>query len=97
MLQAPSVHAAVPLVPLHTVPQVPQLVRLLLVLVSQPSEYWPLQSAYGFVQLATAHVVPTQDGVPFCTAHTLLQLPQAFTLLVVEVSQPLLTLASQLP
>jgi hypothetical protein len=45
----------------------------------------------------TAQVVPMQPGVPFATAHTLVHDPQALTLLVSVVSQPLAALASQLP
>jgi len=45
----------------------------------------------------TVQEVPTQPGVPFWTAHTLVHEPQAFTLLVRVVSQPLPALASQLP
>ncbi len=44
-----------------------------------------------------AHIVPLHVGVPFCTEHTLPQLPQALTLFVVAVSQPLPMFASQLP
>jgi hypothetical protein len=42
-------------------------------------------------------VVPEQAGVPFCTAQTAPQPPQAFTLFVVAVSHPFATLLSQLP
>jgi hypothetical protein len=42
-------------------------------------------------------LVPEHPGTPFWTAQTLPQPPQAFTLLVVAVSQPLATLLSQLP
>jgi len=44
-----------------------------------------------------AQLVPLHTGVPFCTEHTLPQPPQALTLFVVAVSQPLVTFASQLP
>jgi hypothetical protein len=42
-------------------------------------------------------VVPMQPGVPFATAHTIPQPPQALVLLVVVVSQPFEASASQLP
>ena len=43
------------------------------------------------------HVVPMHAGVPFCAEHVMPQPPQALTLLVVAVSQPLTTFPSQLP
>jgi hypothetical protein len=45
----------------------------------------------------TEQVVPVHAGVPFCTVHALPHAPQFCTLFVVAVSQPLATLASQLP
>jgi hypothetical protein len=47
------------------------------------------------VQVATPHVVPTQEGVPFCTAHTAPQAPQFATSFLVAFSQPSLTAALQ--
>jgi hypothetical protein len=49
------------------------------------------------VHEATVHWVPEHAGVPFCTAQTTPQPPHAFTLFVVTVSQPLVSVASQLP
>jgi hypothetical protein len=51
----------------------------------------------GDVHDWTAQVVPMHEGVPFCTAQTLPQPPQAATLLTVAVSHPFETVASQLP
>lgn len=47
--------------------------------------------------METAHVVPMHAGTPLETAHTVPQLPHAFTLFVVATSQPFATLASQFP
>jgi hypothetical protein len=97
IVQAPVLQAAVPLVPLHTVPHAPQFATLVLALVSQPSLYRLLQSLYGAVHACTAQVVEMHAGVPLGTVHTVLHEPHALTLLVMAVSQPSVTFALQLP
>ena len=92
--QVPVLHAAVPFVPLHTVPHVPQLVRLVFVLVSQPL----------FLLLSQSLKVPLQTGVqmpeaqlvvPLAFVHAMPQPPQLFASAVVAVSQPFFGLPSQ--
>lgn len=63
---------------------------------SQPSEYSPSQSPQSAVQLSTSQAEPVQVGVPCATLHVMPHPPQAVTLLVVAVSQPLPTSPSQL-
>lgn len=49
------------------------------------------------MQLETAQVVLMHVGVPFATVQVVPHVPQALTLFVVAVSQPLATFPSQLP
>jgi hypothetical protein len=85
-----------PLKVLQTFVQLPQAVTLVLVLTSQPSAAFLLQSPNP-----GAHVMPqtpaVQVGVPFVPLHTVLQVPQWFALVFKFVSQPLAALLSQSP
>jgi len=88
-------HPAVPLATMHTRPQLPQWLVVLVVLVSQPLEAMPSQSANPAVQL-NAQRPPVHAGTALSAAmHTVPQAPQCETLVVVLVSQPLLALSSQ--
>jgi hypothetical protein len=95
--QTLATQEADPLVPLQALPHVPQFATLVLVFVSQPSEYVPLQSFHGAVHDWTVHVVPMHEGVPLAAVQTVVQEPQWFTSLVVAASQPSATLLLQLP
>jgi hypothetical protein len=94
---APAEQLGAPFEALQTRPHDPQLFGSVAVDTSQPVAYERSQFACAPSQLATPQVVPRHAGVPFCTVHTVPQPPQFAVLFVVAVSQPLLTLASQLP
>jgi hypothetical protein len=93
----PLEHDVEPFAFVHVVPHMPQFIELFVVLTSQPFAYMPSQFWKPIAHDWTAHVVPLHVGVPFCTEHTLPQVPHALTLFVVAVSQPFEMVASQLP
>jgi hypothetical protein len=82
---------------LQVVPHRPQLVTVLVRFTSQQSTYWLLQLPKPALQVATAQMLELQAGVPLATEQTVPQAPQAVTVEVVLVSQPLSALLSQLP
>jgi hypothetical protein len=88
MPQLPALQVAVPLVPLHTVPQAPQLVTSVLMFFSQPFAIEPSQLAKPELQLAITHVPFEQAPTPLATLQLVPQAPQLFTLVEVLTSQP---------
>ncbi len=76
------------------VPQEPQSVRVL-VLVSQPLDALPSQSAYPLAHPGT-HWPPWQEVLPWLLVHLSLQLPQLLESVFRLTSQPLDALPSQL-
>jgi hypothetical protein len=87
-------HAGVPFCTEQTVPHPPHALTLLVVAVSQPfaalASQLPKPAAHAMV-----HVPLTQVGDPFTLLQTLPHAPQLVTDVLVLVSQPLPTLASQ--
>jgi hypothetical protein len=76
--------------------QVPHLLTSVFVLVSQPLVSLPSQFPQPALQLLMAQVPVEQVAVALLRVHAVLQLPQC-VVVVVWVSQPLLTSLSQLP
>ena len=93
-VHVPLVHDSEAFARSHTLPQAPQLARVFSE-VSQPLLDRPSQSPKPALQLEMPQVPPTQLGVPPVGEHTLPQMPQLFTSLLVWVSQPLFGLPSQ--
>src|SRR5438270_14079733 len=89
MRQVPVTQAGVPLFTAHSAPHAPQLLRLLVRLISQPSDTAPLQSAKPVLQTAMRHVPLEQAGAPFGVVHSLPQAPQLLSSPLVLVSHPL--------
>lgn len=72
----------------HEIPQAPQFERLVLVLISHPSEVRPLQSSYAPMHMYT-HVPLVQLVVVLSrVSHTVPHDPQLVTLDCVSASQP---------
>jgi hypothetical protein len=94
--QAPRLHDALPLAPLHDAPQAPQFDTLVCVFVSHPLAGMPSQSAKPALQLCTLHVPVLQVAVAFGREHTLPHAPQ-FVVVVSGASQPFFGSPSQLP
>jgi hypothetical protein len=88
--------AAVPLETKHAMPQPPQLFTSFVVVVSQPLPELPSQSPLPDAHIDTPHMLFTHAGVPPWGGHTLLHVEQLLTLFVVLISQPFVTLLSQL-
>ncbi len=78
-------------------PQAPQLLLSPLRLTSQPLLATRSQSPKPMLQVVTVHAPAAQPGVPLITVHARPQAPQWATVVLVLVSQPLVTLPSQLP
>jgi hypothetical protein len=76
IVQVPLLHAAVPFVEPHTLPQAPQFAVLLAVFVSQPLVSFPSQFARPGLQVMPLHTPPVHEGVPPCDGQALPQLPQ---------------------
>jgi hypothetical protein len=95
-LQVPPAHVGLAFGSVQGWPQPPQFVSVVR-LVSQPSEYWPLQSAKPGVQDAILHCPDTHDPLPFVTTHATPQAPQLFAFVVRSVSQPSATWPLQSP
>ncbi len=94
---APAEHEVVPWSFAHARPHAPQLVTLVPRSLSQPFDCTPSQLAHPVSQVATVHVIDGHVVVVACgSAQTTPQPPQLFTWLS-DVSQPLTSLASQLP
>ncbi len=87
--QVPLEQAMVALAPEQTWPQLPQLLTLLLMLVSQPSAWLPLQSAKPELQPAITQVPLVQAMVALAAEQTWPQPPQLLTLLLVFTQVPL--------
>jgi hypothetical protein len=86
----PTQAPAVQLCPLmHTMPQPPQLLVSVLVLTSQPSMGFLLQSAKPELQERMAQAPDTQPGVSLLGLHTSLQVPQLLGSVEVFVQIPL--------
>src|SRR4051794_15577519 len=66
----------------------PQLVVVLVVLISQPSCWKPLQSANPVLHLTMVQVRAAQPDVPLAAKHCLLHEPQLLTSESMWVSQP---------
>lgn len=81
---------------MHLLLQVPQLLTSASVFVSQPLFGLPSQLLQPLLQTG-AQVPELQVVLPCAFVHTVPQLPQLLTLLAVLVSQPFLSLPSQLP
>src|SRR5438045_3572886 len=96
MVQAPAVQAAVALASTHAWPQVPQLASVALRSVSQPLATLLSQLPKPALQ-AIWQAPATQLAAPFAVEQALPQAPQLVTLVLVLVSQPLVTSPSQSP
>lgn len=96
MAQLPLAHEAVPLFELQPLLQPPQWVVLMLRFASQPLARLPSQLPQPPVQ-TIPQLPPEQVAVPLVELQTVAHAPQLAGLLLVTVSQPLLTFASQLP
>ena len=94
--QALELQPAVALAKLQTVPQEPQLIALVVVLISQPSAAFVLQFAEPLLQMIE-HPPLEHSGVPLLAPQTVEQVPQFAMSFLKFVSQPLVTLLSQLP
>ena len=96
MLQTPAVQKAVPFALLQTVAQLLQWAGSPFRLISQPFDGRPSQSAKPALHAEITQTPALQPDVAFARLHTLPQVPQLLTVVLVLVSQPLLTLPSQL-
>jgi hypothetical protein len=99
-LQAPSTQALLTQevaawAKLQTFPQLPQLETLFVRFVSHPLPERPSQLPRPGLQLETPHTPPTQFAVPPTLGHTLPQVLQLLTSVLVLVSQPLFGFPSQ--
>ena len=92
--QAPRLHVADALAPLHAEPHDPQLVRLVSVFVSQPLFGLPSQ-LLKFPLHTGVHAPATQLVEPFAFVQTAPQAPQLLASVEVAVSQPFFALPSQ--
>jgi hypothetical protein len=95
--QTPPLHAPVPLLNMHALPQRPQCATESVTRTSQPSDGIALQFSKPRLQAATLHVPAAQAAVPFATVQPRPQAPQCASETLVSVSHPLLELPSQLP
>ena len=93
--QVPVEHDSLAFARLHVVPQLAQFVSVVSD-VSQPFELVPSQLPKPLEQLPSVHTPPGQLSVALSRAHTAPQLPQ-FVSVVVDASQPFMSLPSQLP
>ena len=80
----------------QTAPQPPQLFTLLVRLTSQPVLTFPSQLYQPALHMIW-HAPLLQLGVPFVPLQAVAQAPQFDVFVLVFVSQPLVTLLSQLP
>jgi hypothetical protein len=96
MLHTPLLQEGVPLAEEQAWPQAPQLLKLSVMLFSQPSAAFRLQLAHPVLQ-AMLHTPLVQDGVPLIELQTFPQVPQLLAAFVRLVSQPLAAFPSQLP
>jgi hypothetical protein len=95
--QAPEAQVGVAFASAHAAAQRPQFEGLVSRLVSQPLRALPSQSPQFAAQLSTTHAPALQPGTALGREHRAPQPPQWFTSPRVSVSQPLVTLPSQLP
>jgi hypothetical protein len=94
-VQVPATQVFVPFVGVQAIPQPPQFPALVCVLVSQPFDGSPSQSANPAEHVGTQ--VPAGHAVvPFAFVHPAPQAPQ-FVIVLSEASQPVLASPSQLP
>jgi hypothetical protein len=77
-------------------PQLPQFAAFDVVLISQPSAGFLLQSAKPALQLSTSQLAAAHPAVPFWTKHWCPQPPQLFGSPLTLTSHPLIGLLSQL-
>jgi hypothetical protein len=94
--QVPDEQTAVPLAPLHTLPQPPQFSREVSMAASQPLAALPSQSAKPVAQVGT-QVPAAQAVVPWALVQALPHTPQFSGFALVSASQPLLLSRSQSP
>lgn len=94
--QLPTMHDAVPLVLLQTVPHAPQFAAEVCVFVSQPLRALPSQLAKPALHTGW-HALETHEVVPLGFVHACPQPPQWSTELERLVSHPFCKLLSQLP